>query len=122
VSATDCIVPFDISQTDRNGAKWAVYNGKDWALVSSGTAGYPYADSGLGSTMSCVAGFCMGLDTVGAVPLRGFTFNGKAWAVTGFFGDNTAEPNLLSCTSPKWCMAVDTRGTGPSWIFHPRAA
>ena len=128
VSATDCLAPVAITEL-RSGLKWAVYNGKDWTLVTGGTAGYPYADAAIGSTMSCAANFCMGLDissdAEGYVPLRGFTFNGKVWAVTGFFGDNTEEPSLLSCTSSKWCMAIDVGGggrTGPSWIFHPTAS
>jgi hypothetical protein len=123
VSAADCLFPVEISHAV-DGMKWAVYNGKDWKVVSGGTDGYPYANGSVG-TMSCVPGFCMGLDTVGVVPLRGFIFNGKAWSVTGFFGDNTVEPNMVSCASPKWCMAVDTAAgsaTAPTWIFHPSAA
>lgn len=101
---------------------WELFGGQNWSHVSSaGSADYPSDNQQLGQTLSCTAGFCMGLARVGVVPLRGFAFNGSHWAVTGFFGDSSNEPDLISCASSTFCIALSTPDSGPgtTWIYRP---
>ncbi len=128
VSPTRCIAPFRPGN-GRPGSRaapgdWAVWDGARWGANAGGAHGFPDADAQIGSTMSCAAGLCMGLDNQHGQGLVGYAYNGRSWSVTGPFGNGSKAPSLLSCASSKWCMALYLgQGTSPtaSWVFHPAA-
>jgi hypothetical protein len=128
VSSTECVAPFRPGN-GRPGhgpaaGDWAVWDGAHWGANAGGAHGFPDADAQIGSTMSCAAGLCMGLDNQHGRGLVGYAYNGRSWSVTGPFGNGTKAPALLACASSKWCLALYVgQGTSPSasWVFHPAA-
>jgi hypothetical protein len=129
VSPTECIAPFrpgnGRSGNGPPGGDWAVWDGSRWGADGAGTRGFPDADAQIGSTMSCAAGLCMGLDNQHGHGLAGYAYNGGSWSVTGPFGSGAKPPSLLGCASSKWCMALYVgHGSSPSasWVFHAAAA
>ena len=83
------------------GGDWAVWDGSRWNSLAGGTHGFPHADAQIGSTMSCAAGLCMGLDNQRASGLVGYAYNGRSWSVTGRFGNGAKPPSLLACASSR---------------------
>ena len=134
VSPTECIAPFPPGNSRSGnggpgngpaGGDWAVWDGSRWDADAGGTHGFPDADAQIGSTMSCAAGLCMGLDNQHGPGLVGYAYNGRSWSMTGPFGNGVKPPNLLACANSKWCMALYVgQGTSPgaSWVFHAAAA
>jgi hypothetical protein len=129
VSPTECIAPFRPGNgrpgNGPPGGDWAVWDGSRWGADGGGTRGFPNADAQIGSTMSCAAGLCMGLDNQHGPGLVGYAYNGRSWSVTGPFGSGAKPPSLLACASSKWCMALYVgHGSSPSasWVFHAAAA
>jgi len=125
VSPTDCIAPFLRPGTINAGGDWAVWDGSRWNANVGATHGFPDADAQIGSTMSCAAGLCMGLDNQRASGLVGYAYHGRSWSVTGRFGDGARAPSLLACANSEWCMALYvSQGTSPgtSWVFHSTSA
>ncbi len=125
VSPTDCVAPFLRPGPSNAGGEWAVWDGRRWHANAGGTQGFPDADAQIGSTMSCAAGLCMGLDNQRASGLVGYAYKGGSWSVTGRFGDGSKPPSLLACANSEWCMALHaSQGAlpGTSWVFHSTAA
>jgi hypothetical protein len=129
VSPTECIAPFRPGNgrpgSGPAGGDWADWDGIRWGTDAGGTHGFPDADAQIGSTMTCAAGLCMGLDNQHGAGLVGYAYNGRSWSVTGPFGNGAKPPGLLACASSKWCMALYVgQGTSPgtSWVFRSTAA
>jgi hypothetical protein len=121
VSPASCIAPFLRPGTSNTGGDWAVWNGSRWNTLAGGAHGFPDADAQIGSTMSCAAGLCMGLDNQHASGLVGYAYNGSSWSLTGRFGKGAEPPSLLACAGSDWCMALYVgQGTSPgtSWVFR----
>jgi len=124
VSPTDCFAPFHPGNGPAGG-DWAVWDGSRWNANAGGTRGFPDADAQIGSTMSCAAGLCIGLDNQHGSGFVGYAYNGRSWSVTGHFGKGAKPPSLLACANSRWCMALYIgQGTsrGASWVFHAAAA
>lgn len=123
-SPTECISPFHPSGGPAGG-EWAVWDGRQWATTAGGAHGFPDADAQIGSTMSCAAGLCMGLDNQHRSGLVGYAYNGRSWSETGPFGEGAKPPSFVSCATATWCMAiyVPSQGTSVdlSWVFHSAA-
>jgi len=132
VSPTECVAPFSPDSgrpgsgrpgNGPAGGDWAVWDGAHWNANAGGTHGFPDADAQIGSTMSCAAGFCMGLDNQHRSGLVGYAYNGRSWSVTGPFGNAAKPPSLLACANSRWCMALYvSQGTSPNITWVLRAA
>jgi hypothetical protein len=128
-SPTACIAPFRPASGRAGkgaaGGDWAVWDGSRWGTDTGGTHGFPDADAEIGSTMTCTAGLCMGLDNQHGPGWAGYAYDGSSWSVTGPVGTGARAPSLLACAGSRWCMALYVApgsAPGASWVIHLTAA